>query len=245
MNMKPLFLMISAMVLASLSAAAQSSYSRKGKSIVYGGRIVKYADYKTFESLGYGYGKDKRHVYYLGRVLEYVAPEGFTVSYDYALPKDRPAKAAAPDTATVSADPLELLTKVDGIIKSKTVTTTDSVVTAITDANSAVFMNYVVSGDSVTYDGMLLPGAVANEFTDLGSGYGKDSKNVFFMGVPLDGADAGTFKTLEEGYASDKMRAYYNGNVLTGADGATFVCQGKGFATDGKLYFIYGNKLEK
>ena len=58
----------------SLRAQRYGSYSidRLEREVYYEGMCVRGADASTFEDLGYGYGKDRRHVYRYGEVLEYV-----------------------------------------------------------------------------------------------------------------------------------------------------------------------------
>ena len=70
----------------SLRAQRYGSYSidRLEREVYYEGMCVRGADASTFEDLGYGYGKDRRHVYRYGEVLAYVDPPSFRVSREFA-----------------------------------------------------------------------------------------------------------------------------------------------------------------
>ena len=70
----------------SLSAQHSCSYTvdRLDGDVYYGNVFVRGADASTFVDLGYGYGKDRYHVYRFGEVLEYVDPSSFRVSSEFS-----------------------------------------------------------------------------------------------------------------------------------------------------------------
>ena len=92
-NMKPRFVHLAVLffMLLTFSASAQNhgKYEVTGGAVYYDGIEVRHADPVTFKVLGYGYAKDRNHVYSEGKVLPYVDPEPFRVSGNFAL-QDRP-----------------------------------------------------------------------------------------------------------------------------------------------------------
>ena len=70
----------------SLLAQHSGSYTvdRLDREVYYENVFVRGADASTFVDLGYGYGKDRNHVYRFGEVLEYVDPSSFRVSSEFA-----------------------------------------------------------------------------------------------------------------------------------------------------------------
>ena len=71
---------------SSLLAQHSGSYTvdRLDREVYYENVFVRGADASTFVDLGYGYGKDRNHVYRFGEVLEYVDPSSFRVSSEFA-----------------------------------------------------------------------------------------------------------------------------------------------------------------
>ena len=63
----------------SLVFAQYYSYSKRNGQVYYDGKIIHGADSHSFCDLGYGYGKDRNHVYRYGTILEYVDPSFFRV----------------------------------------------------------------------------------------------------------------------------------------------------------------------
>jgi hypothetical protein len=45
----------------------KNTYKKDNQNIYWRGQIVPNADIKTFDDLGDGYGRDRRHVFYKGR----------------------------------------------------------------------------------------------------------------------------------------------------------------------------------
>ena len=63
----------------SLVFAQYYSYSKRNGQVYYDGKVIHGADSHSFCDLGYGYGKDRNHVYRYGTILEYVDPSSFRV----------------------------------------------------------------------------------------------------------------------------------------------------------------------
>lgn len=254
-----------------LATMAQSSYSLKAGAVTYGGKTVKYADAKTFKSLGYGYGKDAKHVYYLGNILEYVDPDGFRVSLDFQCPKTETAKngntqtakknnvqavgkktTSTGNTATAAATEskpstgLEGLSRVSEILNRGTVQTFETVpADSDSTALASLYLEYTKKDREVYYGSTLVKGVIVSQFENLGMGYGKDATAVYYIGIKMEGAQPESFEVLKGEYCRDELSAYYKGQKLQDAIGKDFHYDGNGFASDGTHYYIYGNRIEK
>lgn len=65
-----------------------------------------------------------------------------------------------------------------------------------------------------------------------GSGWSKDSVQVYWGESPIDMADAATFETRGRFYAKDRRHVYHGGAIVEGADPATFVAHDGPFIGD-------------
>lgn len=81
------------------------------------------------------------------------------------------------------------------------------------------------------------------EFTDMGSGYGKDKKNIYYEGKTI-GTLYPKFRVLPNGYAKDNRNVYFRGRVTT-ADPVSFqVLKNKDYAKDVYGQFYKGNNIK-
>ena len=83
------FLLLFAGILNSY-AQPRFSYEIFDGRVFFDNREIVYADYYTFVDLGYGYAKDRNHVFMNGRILPYVDPYSFNVSPRYAPEEEYP-----------------------------------------------------------------------------------------------------------------------------------------------------------
>lgn len=100
---------------ATLRAQDYHQYEINGREgcVYYGNVLVRGADLLTFEDLGFGYAKDIYHVYRHGVVLEYVDPDYFRVSSEFAADEggDMSGYNAVPDFGGQSDDGLHISIK--------------------------------------------------------------------------------------------------------------------------------------
>lgn len=217
-------------VSALIMLAASSAYAQPGagsyrvdryrSEVYYEGRLVPDADYRSFEDLGFGYAKDRNHVYRFGEILEYVDPSSFKVDRRFAgngshqhpdahRPgfQQRPGRPGHPDG-----------------IRSQGYFKTDFGVYyngwEMDDAHASSFTvldsegGYAKDSFNVYWEGRAVDGAMSSSFTVLGYGYAKDSFNVYWCGEKIDGATPSSFKVTGNGYAEDAFNAYFNGRKL-------------------------------
>lgn len=95
----------------------------------------------------------------------------------------------------------------------------------------------------VYWRGDIIPLANGKEFTDMGSGYGKDRKTLYYDGKTIGDMHSG-FRVLKNGYAKDNRNVYFRGRLTT-ADSKTFqVSKTKGFGKDAYGRFYKGESVK-
>jgi len=229
---------VAVLMLCAAAAFAQSygRYEVRRDRVYFNGVEVRTADVRWFSDLGYGYAKDRNHVYLNGQILPYVDPSSFKVDRRYG-----PASNVFPD----KNDGYVQGWYNDGyIIAGNTVLYNGYVVTGARassfkdlgwgyakDAYTIYYCGRSVSGVSVnnfkvlkdgyarsTYDvvymGEKIHGAVASSFKLIADGYAKDAFSVFYCGEKIHEANVNSFKVLRGGYASDIFHAYYQGKII-------------------------------
>lgn len=171
----------------SLSAQHSCSYTvdRLDGDVYYGNVFVRGADASTFVDLGYGYGKDRYHVYRFGEVLEYVDPSSFRVSSEfgsgYASEYVRPGHGG--DCCDGGYGRYD-----NG--------------------------GYYKTSFEVYFRGREISDAHVSSFEVLGDGYAKDSFHVYWRGEILDDASPSSFKVTRDGYAEDAFNTYFHGRKV-------------------------------
>lgn len=171
----------------SLSAQHSCSYTvdRLDGDVYYGNVFVRGADASTFVDLGYGYGKDRNHVYRFGEVLEYVDPSSFRVSSEFA--SDEAYGHMRPGYGGDCCH--------DGYGQYDN-------------------GGYYKTSFEVYFRGREISDAHVSSFEVLGDGYAKDSFHVYWRGEILDGASPSSFKVTRDGYAEDAFNTYFHGRKV-------------------------------
>ena len=236
-----LFLCTVFMMAGAWSAAAQGrdSYVIRYGRVYFENNELHGADARSFRDLGYGYGKDRYHVYMYGRVLPYVDPSSFRVSKRYepvyipGNPHTGPGNGNRPGNGGPGYGdrPGNGGPGIGGPGYG------DRPGSGRPDESG-----YRVTTHDVLYNGRKVSGASASSFRDLGYGYGKDSFSVFYCGKELRDAMASTFKVLGWGYAKDSFNVYYGSKVLKDAMPSTFRVLDNGYAEDAFNTWYRGSK---
>lgn len=190
----------------SLHAQRYGSYKVDFDGDVYYENVfVIGADASTFVDLGYGYGKDRCHVYRFGEVLEYVDPSSFEVSSEFAA-----------DHSYVHLHP-----EYDGNCCGGYYKTNFEVFFRGREISDAHVSSFEVLGDgyakdsfNVYWNGRVMDDAHAMSFEFLGWGYAKDPFRVFWRGEIVDGARPSSFKVSRDGYAEDAFNTYFHGRKV-------------------------------
>lgn len=172
--------------------------------VTYEGLQVYGADVYTFRDLGFGYGKDSRHVYRFGQVLEFVDPSGFRVDGRFAAPGGAPGGDwCDPDMGRgYYVDSFDAY--YDGrVIKGAHVT-----------SFKVLGDGYAKDSFNVYWCGREIHDVSSTSFKVLGSGYAKDAFNIYWHGREIEGASSTSFKVLGNGYAKDAFNKYYMGRKV-------------------------------
>lgn len=205
---------------ASPSLLAQHSCSytvdRLDGDVYYGNVFVRGADASTFVDLGYGYGKDRYHVYRFGEVLEYVDPSSFRVSSEFA--SDEAYGHMRPGYGGDCCH--------DGYGQYDN-------------------GGYYKTSFDVFFRGREISDAHVSSFEVLGDGYAKDSFNVYWNGRVMDDAHAMSFESLGWGYAKDPFHVFWRGEILDGAMPSSFKVSRDGYAKDAFNTYFHGRKVRR
>ncbi len=189
---------------SSLRAQDFHAYEINGREgcVYYGNVIVRGADLLTFEDLGFGYAKDIYHVYRHGQILEYVDPDTFRVSAEFA----------AGDAGHGSGDSND-----DFGFDRRSHDRDEGFHIRVQSGDGGTKVEtsgYYKTDFEVFYGDRKIPQAHAMSFEILRDGYAKDSFNVYWRGNVVEGAVPSSFKVLRHGYAEDMFSTYYNGKVV-------------------------------
>lgn len=188
---------------------AQSySYHVRNGNVFYDGISVKGADVWTFRDLGFGYGKDKNHVYRYGVILEYVDPSSFRVDRRFSA-------NVGPSHGFPGGNGHNAHGKTGYYVSKWDVFYNGEKISGAT-ASSFVILKDEYAKDSfdVYWMGKKISGATPSSFVCLGNGYAKDAFNVYWMGREIKGASSSSFRVTRGFYAEDAFDTYFKGEKL-------------------------------
>nr|WP_314114916.1 DKNYY domain-containing protein [uncultured Leptotrichia sp.] len=196
---------------------------------------VKDVDIESFEPLkedreliGDYYAKDNKYVYFYGKKLKDVLPEGFeTVKENYVKDSKNVYKIEADitDSIPISSDNKINTKKIslDGLdVKTFRALENNKDVTSI---------DYFVDKNNIyyAYENLeKIQGADKNSFEVLGNYIAKDKNNVYYKGRKMENVDSASIKTFGNFIGKDKNRVFYiTGNEdIKDADAKSFEIMG-------------------
>ncbi len=172
-NILKIFLATSLILMPSFASAQNSrpDYQVRDTEVYYHQERIKDADADSFHNLGFGYGKDRYHVYKDGEILEYVDPEPFRIDPRYGGHQQG----------------REENRERGGYFKS----TFDVFYNGrkIEDATPSSFQEigggYAKDAFNVYYRGKKVEDASPSSFQYKGKGYARDSFNTYFYGKKI------------------------------------------------------------
>lgn len=196
---------------------------------------VKDVDIKSFEPLkedrgliGDYYAKDNKYVYFYGKKLKNVLPEGFeTVKENYVKDSKNVYKIEADitDSIPISSDNKINTKKIslDGLdVKT---------FRALENGKDVTSIDYFVDKNNIyyAYENLeKIQGADKNSFEVLGNYIAKDKNNVYYKGRKMENVDSASIKTFGNFIGKDKNRVFYiTGNEdIKDADASSFEIMG-------------------
>ncbi|WP_026749650.1 DKNYY domain-containing protein [Leptotrichia trevisanii] len=196
---------------------------------------VKDVDIESFEPLkedreliGDYYAKDNKYVYFYGKKLKDVLPEGFeTVKENYVKDSKNVYKIEAEitDSIPISSDNKINTKKIslDGLdVKT---------FRALENSKDVTSIDYFVDKNNIYYayeDLEKIQGADKNSFEVLGNYIAKDKNNVYYNGKKMENVDSKSFKNFGNFIGKDKNRVFYiTGNEdIKDADAESFEIMG-------------------
>lgn len=196
---------------------------------------VKDVDIKSFEPLkedrgliGDYYAKDNKYVYFYGKKLKDVLPEGFEiVKENYVKDSKNVYKIEADitDSIPISSDNKINTKKIslDGLdVKT---------FRALENGKDVTSIDYFVDKNNIyyAYENLeKIQGADKNSFEVLGNYIAKDKNNVYYKGRKMENVDSASIKTFGNFIGKDKNRVFYiTGNEdIKDADASSFEIMG-------------------
>ncbi|MFA3799898.1 DKNYY domain-containing protein [Leptotrichia hongkongensis] len=196
---------------------------------------VKDVDIESFEPLkedreliGDYYAKDNKYVYFYGKKLKDVLPEGFeTVKENYVKDSKNVYKIEAEitDSIPISSDNKINTKKIslDGLdVKT---------FRALENGKDVTSIDYFVDKNNIyyAYENLeKIQGADKNSFEVLGNYIAKDKNNVYYKGRKMENVDSASIKTFGNFIGKDKNRVFYiTGNEdIKDADAKSFEIMG-------------------
>jgi len=177
---------------------------------------VKDVDIESFEPLkedreliGDYYAKDNKYVYFYGKKLKDVLPEGFeTVKENYVKDSKNVYKIEAEitDSIPISSDNKINTKKIslDGLdVKT---------FRALENSKDVTSIDYFVDKNNIYYayeDLEKIQGADKNSFEVLSYYIAKDKNNVYYDGKKMENVDSKSFKNFGDFIGKDKNRVFY------------------------------------
>lgn len=193
-------ILLAALLLSPITLPAQgqwNDYAIRQNQVTYQGQVLPDADAKTFQELGFGYGKDQYNVYYQGEVLEFADPTAFKVNARFTRHhriSTTGMKTPAPRKQTTEK-------KLD--------------ITDILGLDGEESGTYSIQDNAVTYEGQSVQGADAATFVILKAGYAKDDHHAYYQGQLITNALGGKyFIYQDDDYASDGQHTYFKGKEV-------------------------------
>ena len=196
---------------------------------------VKDVDIESFEPLkedreliGDYYAKDNKYVYFYGKKLKDVLPEGFeTVKENYVKDSKNVYKIEAEitDSIPISSDNKINTKKIslDGLdVKT---------FRALENSKDVTSIDYFVDKNNIyyAYENLeKIQGADKNSFEVLSYYIAKDKNNVYYNGKKMENVDSKSFKNFGNFIGKDKNRVFYiTGNEdIKDADASSFEIMG-------------------
>ena len=196
---------------------------------------VKDVDIESFEPLkedreliGDYYAKDNKYVYFYGKKLKDVLPEGFeTVKENYVKDSKNVYKIEAEITDSIPISS-------DNKINTKKISLDGLDVRtfrALENSKDVTSIDYFVDKNNIyyAYENLeKIQGADKNSFEVLGYYIAKDKNNVYYNGKKMENVDSKSFKNFGNFIGKDKNRVFYiTGNEdIKDADAKSFEIMG-------------------
>ena len=202
-----LFVIFFLLFVPSLIFAQSYSYSKRNGQVYYDGKVIYGADSHSFRDLGYGYGKDRNHVYRYGTILEYVDPSSFRVDRRFSA-DNRPSFGRPDGGHHYCERPGYYVSTFDVFYNGE----------KVPGAASSSFVilkeGYAKDAFNVYWMGKKIPGASTSSFVCLGNGNAKDAFDAYWEGSKINGASVSSFKVTRGFYAEDAFDVYFKGEKL-------------------------------
>lgn len=234
---------VAVLMLCAAAASAQNygRYEVRRDRVYFNGVELRQAEARWFNDLGYGYAKDRNHVYLNGQILPYVDPSSFKVDRRYA-----PASGSltggnlgfGSDYVNGWYDKGYVVAGIYVLFNGRVID--GAAVSSFKDLGSG----YAKDAHHVYFCGERMQGTMVQNFKVIKDGYARNNYDVYYLGKKIHGASASSFRLIADGYARDAHSVYYCGEKLHQANVNSFRVLRGGYANDA-FHAYYLGKIVK
>lgn len=187
-------------------------FKKLNGKVYWGARVIKGADYDSFEPLNRIWARDKRHVYSYASLLRGADRDSF-VALNPLFAKDKNSVFfLSGRIAEASAGSFRAL-DAGWFVNAWELVSYQGYA-----ADDTHVFHYVLTIGKPR----VIKGADVSTFRVLDYGFAADNAQVYFEGVRLPKADPVKFRLFGHYYGTDGVRVYYANMTVNGADPATF-----------------------
>ena len=187
-------------------------YSGDRNNVFYKGKLMQYADPRTFCDMGFGYGKDRLNVYFEGAIIPNADPRTFIIYRQ----NDNRGKRMYDQPDTFPEEEMPGTPFPDGYSKDNINVYYMGI--KIEDATASSFHElddgYAKDAFHVYFMGRNIADATVSNFELLGGGYAKDAFAAFYLGMKVEDATASSFIYIGHDMAKDAFNKYFRGKKI-------------------------------
>jgi hypothetical protein len=217
------------------------SYYIKNNQVYFEDKLIKKADFASFEFLGDIYAKDKNRVYVFDLEIFSADLESFEVLKDYYAKDDYQVYIYGTQIKNSDTKSFEVLGK--NYAKDKKFVYYEGEKIAKNKNLEYLGGAYLKTNNKLFRYGKQTFSYDIETFKYLGDYYTIDQYYVFYLGGILTGAHKETFEYLGQDYAKDKNFVYLKGKKIIDADSSSFVLLKDNYARDKNFFYLNGLQI--
>lgn len=187
------------------------------------GILIENVDVDTYETLTFGYAKDRNTAYFMGRPLLGMTGDAEVLGHEFITDGSRVYYENT--LLPLEAKRISLIKK-DIIKDNKKVFRLDRQIEAA-DAETYKLVNHWFERDKYRYYhwGNPIPLDIQSAEV-IDDSYVKDQERIYYFDFLIANADVSSFEPLEGNFSKDNFRVYFKGKPLIGVDAASFEITG-------------------
>lgn len=207
------------------------------------------ADAVTFNCVNNDLAKDKKQVYYRGKLVKDADGASFILLKGNWW-KDQHQVFLNATAVSQEPDHFRFITTLDGLAFAKDSKRVYCNAQVISDADAATFKylkeDYFVDKNTAYYRSAPIKDADGPSFLVIDEIYTKDQHHVWKKGSLINGADPDSFQPMQHPYSRDRQHVFFNNHILSNRPD-DFKVMGKGpmfhYAIDNEYLYYGGTKI--